>query len=87
MKKLFLSILVLGLILVGNAYSMDEDDLAELASKAETDHGARAIYNYCEGEDYKRFTWLYGDDCKCAIKAAKSKNETGVRLTLEACGL
>ena len=85
MKKLLL-IIVLGSLLGGNAYSMDLDDLAELAAKAETDHGARAIYNYCEGEDYKRFTWQYVEDCKCAIKAAKSKNETGVRLTLEACG-
>ena len=53
-----------------------------------SDLGARVIYEYCDGERSKKtFRWQYGDDCKCALKAGDSKNEIGVRLVIEACGL
>ncbi len=86
MKKVIL-ILVAGLLLSGNAYSLDESNLAELAAKAETDYGAIVIQNFCEDEDYKVFSLLYGDDCKCAIKAGKAKTKAGAVAVLNACGI
>ena len=86
MKKI-LGIIVLGLLLSGNAYSMDANDLADLAAKAETDYGAIVIQDYCYDEDWKMFSGGYGDDCKCAIKAGKAKSKAGAVAVLNACDL
>ena len=87
MKKI-LGIVVLSFLISNNALTMDDSDLADLAGDAQTDLGARVIYEYCDGERSKKtFRWQYGDDCKCALKAGDSKNEIGVRLVIEACGL
>ena len=50
MKKL-LGILVMSVLVSTNAYSMSEDQLIKLASKAETRKGTNLIIDYCEDED------------------------------------
>ena len=86
MKKILLTILFT-LVLSGSAYAiMDRDKLAELMSKSYTDFGAELINEYCYYEN-ARAQFLFSSRCKCAIKAAKSKNKQGVKKIGESCGL
>ena len=84
MKKL-LAIMVLGLFWSVNAFAiMDRDKLAELMSNSFTDYGAKVIEENCYSENAK-VEFLFGSRCKCAIKAAKSKNTVGVKKIGESC--
>ena len=85
MKKL-LSILFLSLITTNNAYSLSEEKLIELTSKAYTPGAAGLIYDYCAHED-AFLEMLYSKSCKCAIKAGKAKNLAAVSLIVAQCGL
>ena len=93
MKKL-LSIIFITLITSTNAYSLSEDKLIELTSKARTNAAAGLIYDYCAGEEEIKVRGikvsleiLYSKRCKCAIKAGKAKNRAAVGLIADQCGL
>ena len=85
MKKL-LSIIFITLITCTNAYSLSEEKLIELTSKARTNAAAGLIYDYCAGED-AILEMLYSKRCKCAIKAGKANNRAAVGLIVDQCGL
>ena len=85
MKKL-LSIIFITLITSTYAYSLSEEKLIELTSKARTNAAAGLIYDYCAGED-AILEMLYSKRCKCAIKAGKAKNRAAVGLIADQCGL
>lgn len=84
MKKL-LMIIVLSLMWSGNSSAIiDRDKLAELMSNSFTDYGAEVIEENCYYENTK-VEFLFSSRCKCAIKAAKSKNTVGVKKVAESC--
>ena len=86
MKKLLLTFLFTMVLSGGASAIMDSDKLAELMSKSYTDYGAELIDEYCYYENAK-VQFLFSSECKCAIKAAKSKNKPGVKKIGESCGL
>ena len=49
-----------------------------------TDYGAKVIEENCYFEN-TRVEFLFSSRCKCAIKAAKSKNTVGVKKIGESC--
>ena len=85
MKKLFLILVLCCLVWGGSAFAiMDKDKLAELMSNSFTDYGAKVIEENCYFEN-TRVEFLFSSRCKCAIKAAKSKNTVGVKKIGESC--
>ena len=84
--KTILSIIFISLIATSNVYSLSEEKLIKLTSKAHTRAAAGLIYDYCSSEDaYLQI--LYSEKCKCAIKAGKAKNRAAVGLIADQCGL
>ena len=86
MMKKFLLIVTIGILTITNANSLSEEDLVDLAAKANTNAAAGLIYNYCSGED-AFLQVMYSKKCKCAIKAGKAKNRAAVGLIVDQCGL
>jgi len=86
MKKLFLGIVVLGLMLSGNAYSLSKEKMAELVSEANTRGAVGLIYEYCQDED-AFLEIFYSKRCKCAIKSGKAKTRAAVSVIAQQCGL
>ena len=86
MIKKFLFIITIGILTITNANSLSEEELVDLAAKANTRAAAGLIYNYCSGED-AFLQVMYSKKCKCAIKAGKAKNRAAVGLIVDQCGL
>ena len=85
MKKV-IAIVVLGLLLSGNAYSLSKEKMAELVSEANTRGAVGLIYENCQHED-AFLEIFYSKRCKCAIKSGKAKTRAAVGLIAEQCGL
>ena len=86
MIKKFLLIITVGILTITNANSLSEEDLVDLAAKANTRAAVGLIYDYCSGED-AILQVLYSKKCKCAIRAGKAKNRAAVGLIADQCGL
>ena len=87
MKKL-LGILVLGLLLGGNAYAdsyLSDEKCASLAGEANTNYSARIIINKCRWQRDVMFSFNYDEDLKCAIKSGKAKTEYAAQKIYRDC--
>ena len=86
MIKKFLFIITIGILTITKAKSLSEEDLVDLAAKANTRAAVGLIYDYCSGED-AFLQIMYSKKCKCAIRAGKAKNRAAVGLIADQCGL
>ncbi|MDA8567231.1 hypothetical protein N9K63_00175 [Candidatus Pelagibacter bacterium] len=87
MKKI-LSILVLSLLLSGNAYAdsyLSDEKCASLAGEANTNYSARIIINKCRWQRDVMFSFNYDEDLKCAIKSGKAKTEYAAQKIYRDC--
>ena len=83
MKKLF-TILLLTLIMGGNALALTDAELDKLASKSKTEYGMDYIWDECANET--KFTkYLFSKRCKCAIKSGKAYTNDAAEIVFEQC--
>ena len=76
MKKL-LGIVVLGLLLCGNAYAASDEKCSKRSSIASTEFSAKKIYWGCIHENKKKV--------KCGIKSQRAKSDFSAKKTYWSC--
>ena len=83
MKKL-LVIIVLGLLLSGNAYGLEREVCAKYVAKAKSEVGAKAIWGACLQEKNTNY-FTRSKRFKCGLKASKAKTNVAAKVLWSTC--